>query len=482
MEQSSFKQKMHHEKWPSPIFYTPIFFYYLYNSIKLRKFNYFTVVNPAMKTGGLCAFSKHKTFSLVSKDLLPKTIFLEQKYYTQSDLYHLLKQNQMSFPVVAKPDQGERGFLVNKIDDIDKLHYFLSEKSKVVNFLIQDFIDYPLELGVFALKIDGEWKVTSLTSKKFWSVVGDGVKTVKKLIEESGKEKTKYINVDLNYIPKNGEDFLLEPIGNHCRGTDFVNECSKIDKDIDAVINQALQNTEGLNYCRIDLKTPSWESFKKGQFKIMEINGVSAEPGHIYDRTTPLKTAYKDLFFHWKQMANIAHHELQKTSKSEPFIETVKSVKYHFDRKKQMLEQMLSEEKELIGCEHLDLSKTPEEVLKSFSAKELIKNHDCYISESGYERTTIFENDQCEIVLCHWEPEGGTIFHGHPNKNCWYRCLSGELKEIRRESEEGKVLKVDEIGFINDEIGQHKMRNDSQEQTFTLHYYQKVKIEIKDNH
>ena len=43
----------------------------------------------------------------------------------------------------------------------------------------------------------------------------------------------------------------------------------------------------------------------------MELNGISADPGHIYDPEYRLLTAYKDLSWHWKRLADI-HLENKK--------------------------------------------------------------------------------------------------------------------------------------------------------------------------
>ena len=105
-----FKEKLHHENWPMPIFYTPIFFYYLYNSLKYRKLNYFTVVNPALDTGGMCGFSKYESFKLLPPEVVPATILLENESYSESQIGDLLDKYNLSFPLIVKPDQGERGF------------------------------------------------------------------------------------------------------------------------------------------------------------------------------------------------------------------------------------------------------------------------------------------------------------------------------------------------------------------------------------
>ena len=60
------------------------------------------------------------------------------------------------------------------------------------------------------------------------------------------------------------------------------------------------------------MKVASLDDFRNGKnIKIMELNGISADPGHIYDPEYRLLTAYKDLSWHWKRLADI-HLENKK--------------------------------------------------------------------------------------------------------------------------------------------------------------------------
>jgi hypothetical protein len=57
----------------------------------------------------------------------------------------------------------------------------------------------------------------------------------------------------------------------------------------------------GFYFGRFDVRNPSLEAFKEGRgFKIIELNGVTAEATHIYDPKNSLATAYKVLFQQWR--------------------------------------------------------------------------------------------------------------------------------------------------------------------------------------
>ncbi len=475
---NSIKEKFHHENWPTPVFYAPLFLYYLYNSVKFRKFNYFTAVNPGLQTGGLCGFSKYESFKLLPEHVIPKTILLKNELYSEQQIGEMLEEAGLNFPLVVKPDQGERGFLVSKVDTLRELTETIGNKTLKIDFLIQEFAKGPLELGVFLIRQGKNWKVSSITSKDFLSVVGDGVKTIEELIADDSRSSKYFdsskVKFSLKRVPELNEEVILEPIGNHCRGTKFVNECCKITDETHTVFNDLLKNVDGVNYCRLDLRASSWSSLLKGEFHIMEVNGVSAEPGHIYDPSMSLKSAYKDLFSHWSEMAVVAKEQIAKGSPTEKLSQTVDLVKTHMKRKQEFqgVKDLIID---VMGCKGLDLSLNPEVLLQKFSKEELLSNHKCVESAEGYERTVLFKNKEFEIVFCHWRSGDKSPVHMHPNTNCWFRCLDGDLVELRSMGQEQNYLKEGDLGHIEDSMGAHQMLNMSEGCAYTVHIYQTKK-------
>lgn len=480
-EKDSLKAKLHHENWPTPVFYAPLVLYYLYNSVKFRKLNYFTVANPALETGGLCGFSKFESFKLLPPEVIPKTILLKKEVYSEQQIAELLKASSLVFPLIVKPDQGERGFLVSKVENLRELSEVLGSKTLKIEFIIQEYVEGPLELGIFVIRKNNKWRVSSITSKSFLTVEGDGSASLEELIQADERSK-KYFEgdlkrSDLDSIPELGEKVLLEPIGNHCRGTKFIDECYKITDEIHEVFAKTLADVCGVNYCRLDLRASSWKALLKGEFQIMEINGVSAEPAHIYDSSVSLTKAYKDLFSHWGQMADVAKEQISQGEKPEGLLQTLTKVKGHMKRKKELLDAA-SSVVEVMGCKGLDLSSCPKALLNKFSAEELVAKHKCPKTVDGYERTVLFKNKKYEIVFCHWRKGDKSPVHLHPGQNCWFRCLKGELLEVRSMGQEQNFIKAGDIGNIDDSMGAHQVLNISKGCAYSVHLYETVNEKV----
>ena len=111
-----------------------------------------------------------------------------------------------------------------------------------------------------------------------------------------------------------GEVVLLEPIGNHNRGTTFL-DARHLMECVEEWVN-ALPN---FDYGRFDIKINNSDAFeqKKG-IKIIEVNGVNSEPIHIYDPKYNIFKAYKDLFLHMKIIQQIAFHKIKKMPPPSP--------------------------------------------------------------------------------------------------------------------------------------------------------------------
>jgi len=125
-------------------------------------------------------------------------------------------------------------------------------------------------------------------------------------------------------IPATGEVRLLEPIGNHCRGTAFLDACHLISPQLTRIFDQISLQTIGLYYGRFDLRCKSIDSLSLGQdFAILEYNGVAAEPAHIYHPGRSIWNAYRDILTHLNIVYCIAKVQKSKGVPTESFISLI---------------------------------------------------------------------------------------------------------------------------------------------------------------
>ncbi len=313
------------EYWPTWAFYIPLLPFGLILALRNRSLSFFTYVNPGIDLGGFFGESKQAILAKIPAEYLPLQVNLD---YTKTlDIRGFFNQIEITLPFIVKPDVGERGTAVAKIhSEQEWLDYF--KKQAFGRFIIQQFIDYPEEFGVLYSRAPFEQvgKISSITQKGFLSVVGDGKTTIACLLELSLRGKLQFKRFEneqpelLQTILPKGEVKLLEPIGNHCRGTEFIDANHLHTSELLNAIDLLSKEIAGFYFGRFDLKVPSVSDFKKGKnIVILELNGVSSEPGHIYDKSMNYLKAYRIVALHWMRLAEIARMNrrlrlVQKTS------------------------------------------------------------------------------------------------------------------------------------------------------------------------
>ena len=298
-----------YEYWPMWVFYMPIFPYYLYLAMKYRSWAFFSAANPGIYLGGFFGESKEEIMKLIPSNYLPQTVFIDPNLPEEK-----LKLETFTFPLIVKPDVGERGTGVMKIESMDEYLAYFSKQTEI--FLVQEFVTYPIELGVLYSRLPNETKgkVSSITGKEFLTVIGDGTSSVLQLMGKSVRARFQIRRFQqersescLNQVLKNGETLLLEPIGNHCRGTRFINRNDLINDQLTQVFDKICLPIDGFYFGRFDLKVSSEEDLMTGSnIKIMELNGASSEPGHVYDEDFKLFQAYKSITWHWSRLGEIS--------------------------------------------------------------------------------------------------------------------------------------------------------------------------------
>lgn len=302
------------EYWPFSLLYFPVFFYYGWLVLKHRSFFFFTASNPSIEFGGMFGERKSDIFKLIPNQYLPQTQLISKGDHERA----ALTAEQIGFPIIAKPDIGERGVWVSKIEDQQQLKKYVA--SCPVNFLLQEMVDYPLEVGVFFIKYPGErGRVTSIVRKEFLKVQGNGSSTVRSLLKQNTRAlitadlESEYLQKIGDTVPANGDEVLIEPIGNHCRGTMFLNDAHEIDETLNAAFNKLSDQIPDFYFGRFDLKCKSYESLRQLEdFQILELNGAGAEPGHIYQPGYRLIKAYRDILWHLGVLSDICRLNRKK--------------------------------------------------------------------------------------------------------------------------------------------------------------------------
>jgi hypothetical protein len=305
------------EYWPFHVFHAPLYIYWLWLSVKARSLTFFSASNPGILMGGMFGESKAEVMSLVPESVKPQTLLIQDPT-DRAQVLEQLRGAELNFPLIFKPDLGERGWRVRKIlseQDVDK---YLDESN--IPFLAQPYVDLPLEFGVFYVRYPSEssGRVISIVGKEMLSVTGDGIQTLEALILAKDRARLQWEQLHrsfssrLNEVIPSGETVELVSIGNHCLGTKFLNSNHLITEKLNASFDAISKQIPGFFFGRYDLRTASEVDLEAGGVVVLELNGCGAEPAHIYQPGFSLWEGLRVLFQHWSDIYRVSHENHQR--------------------------------------------------------------------------------------------------------------------------------------------------------------------------
>lgn len=300
------------EFWPMRVVHIPSVAFWLWFALRSRSLFFFSRVNTAIANGGMVGASKFDIMRLFPDHIQPPSVLVPAGTDRLALVLQRMYSNQLSWPVVAKPNIGERGFMVKKLESEQELKTYLL--SMDADLIIQEFVDLPLELGVLYYRFpdDTGGHISSLCIKVPLEVIGDGASTLEELISKHPRARMQfkrlvnYLTEDLLTIPVEGERIVLEEIGNHCRGSKFIDGHQYIDQKLVDTFDGIFSEVKGVMYGRFDLRCESIDALKAGSFQFFEFNGVASEPAHIYDPNYKMSNAYRVMYQHWKVLYGIS--------------------------------------------------------------------------------------------------------------------------------------------------------------------------------
>lgn len=300
------------EFWPAWLFYLPVGLNYARLALKYRGLTLPSAANPGITTGGLVGESKFETLRELhrrSPEFTAEAWLVEagDRAKRWSRLQQLLAGHDIAYPFILKPDLGQRGLGVKLIRrEADAEDYLLQTDAPLV---LQRYVPGPLEAGVFYYRFPHEarGRVFAITEKIFPALTGDGIHNVEELIWQDDRARyvadrylTRFAGRRHEVLPRD-ETFRLVEAGNHAQGCLFRDGARLLTPELEARIDEISRGVPGFHIGRYDLRFESEADLRAGRnFRILELNGASAEATSIYDARNSLWCAYATLFRQWE--------------------------------------------------------------------------------------------------------------------------------------------------------------------------------------
>jgi hypothetical protein len=296
------------EFWPMWLFYAPVGPWLLWLAVRYRGFGAISAANPGMPDGGIVGESKYGILQRLPEEWTIPALLAEpgDPGARLRRLLEALADRGWTWPLVFKPDVGQRGAGVRVIRTVDDAQRYLGAEPRSV--VVQPYHPGPYEAGVFYYRLP-HWtrgRILSITDKHFPSVAGDGRSTLEDLIWRDSRLRMQARTflarhaVDRDRVLAAGEHLPLGRAGNHAQGTMFRDGAHLITPALEDRIDRIAKHYDGFFIGRFDIRYADVDRFKAGEdLAIVELNGATAESTNIYDPDRSLPAAYRQLFLQW---------------------------------------------------------------------------------------------------------------------------------------------------------------------------------------
>ncbi|OWY71663.1 hypothetical protein B7486_08290 [cyanobacterium TDX16] len=302
------------EFWPMWLFYLPLLPWIAWLAVRHRGFTTPTAANPAIPHGGVVGEPKYEILrNLPTEWVVPSELIASgQPSDRFCALQRTIEARGWQYPIILKPDAGERGAGLKLVRSENDARVYLSRYPAPV--IAQAYHTGPFEAGIFYYRIPGQeaGRIFSITDKHMPVLVGDGESTVRELIFRHTRFRMQAnrflsrLKGQADAVLPAGSPMRLAIAGNHCQGTMFCDGGHLITPQLESTVDQIARAFDGFYFGRFDVRYADVEQFKAGRgFSIIELNGVTSESTNIYDPSWSLLRAYSVLFRQWAVLFRI---------------------------------------------------------------------------------------------------------------------------------------------------------------------------------
>ena len=299
-----------YEFWNPRLFEAPFYVYLAWQCLRkgiavrdLAKANF------SLDHGEIGIGSKFHTQQQFSQALFLPTVLLSSDSSALQRLHNITAfAEQFAYPIILKPDLGMVGKGILKISSYAEAQLRVADIQGA--YLLQQYCPLPEEYGVFYVRQQGRPRITGINRKHFPFVIGNGRDSLLTLAQNHYRYTEHWTSflqyLETSQIPSNNEKVQLSFIGSHTMGCMFTDDSQLLTTNLEQAIFGVCEPQQGFNFGRLDVRAASEAALLRGEFKIIEINGVSSLPTHMFDPSKSVWQAYKIFFEHGRYLASIA--------------------------------------------------------------------------------------------------------------------------------------------------------------------------------
>jgi hypothetical protein len=361
------------EFWPAWTLYVPLAPYFFWLALRHGGLARFTAANPGIPMGGVvgeskCAILRHlagpHALPMLPLDLstpaqnqasgpdagatrvvtVPQAETHAPSSCAAGSVQAWMEKNNITYPIIIKPDIGERGVgvrLLHNAVEVAGYLYSCTTRNAHALLLAQAFHPGPGEAGIFYTRFPNEPRGTifSITDKVFPAIIGDGKLSIAGLIDADARLRLQRSvfrarwSKRLEEVPIAGERIVLANAGNHCQGTKFVDGSHLKTPALEAAIDVIAQQIPGFYFGRLDIRYTTADALKAGRgLAVVEVNGVLSESTNMYDPANSYFSGLATLARQWELAFRIGGMNARNGALVPRVFTILKAVKNHLRR------------------------------------------------------------------------------------------------------------------------------------------------------
>lgn len=290
-----FQRLVRHEFWPAWLLYLPLIPWFAWLALRHRGLLVLTAANPGFPHGGFVGERKTEIQGLLPEPwAIPGAAVPPGPFGERANRVAALA-GDWGWPLILKPDAGQRGRGVRRVADLAAASAVLSEQPGPL--LAQPWHPGPYEAGIFYYRFPGQarGRIFSINRKLFPVLVGDGRSSLDDLLRADPRLRLQLpvfrqrLAGRLDEVLAAGTELPLAVAGNHAQGTVFRDGADLVTPALEARIDAIAQAVPGFHIGRFDVRYRDQAAFTRGEdLAIVELNGVTSESTNIYDPDWPL--------------------------------------------------------------------------------------------------------------------------------------------------------------------------------------------------
>lgn len=315
------------EYWPQWTHYLPSYVWFVPWFVRSKGRPTPTAVNPGYaRDGGIAEEKKHEILErMPDPAVLPGRLLTpdadpERRVRVAGEII-ATDAALGGYPLIAKPDRGERGRGVRLLRGEHDLRPYLARHAEPV--ILQRYHPGPVEVGVLWIRDPASLqdpehaglhgRIYAVTCKTLPVLKGDGRRTLRRLILADRRLRAQSgvflerLRDRLHEVPGKGESVVMGHAGNHAQGAMFTDGSHLVTPQLEARIDRIARSfIGGFDIGRFDIRCPSEESLARGEdLGVIELNGVTSEPTNIYDPSWSIFRAQRTLWGYWDRLVDL---------------------------------------------------------------------------------------------------------------------------------------------------------------------------------